>query len=429
MSDFRYVIIGNSAAAIGAVGGIRGTDREGSMALISREREHTYSRPLISYYLAGQVDDARMNYRPADFYRKSNVEAVLGTEVASIDEAKRQVVASDGRRIGYEKLLIATGGMPMVPKELANTNARGVFTFTTWEDARRIQAWIREAQVKRAVVVGGGLIGLKSVEALAELKISTVVVELADRILAATFDQAASDLASKYLNKAGVDVRCSTTVREVRVEGGKVSSVLLRDGSKIDCELLIFAIGVVPDMRLVKGTGISVDRGILVDEHMQTSAPDIYAAGDVCQAMDLLTGKSRPIPILPNAYRQGVVAGSNMAGKVVAYKGGLAMNAVDICGLATISVGMTAVEGEGYESLSRLDEEAGLYKKLVLKDGCLVGAIFVGKVDRAGIATGLIREKIDVSAFKELLLGDDFGVMSLPEEYRKHVVSGQGIEV
>lgn len=429
MSSSRYIIIGNSAAAVGAVTGIREADREGSMTLLARESEHTYSRPLISYLLGGKVDASRMSYRPDDFYRTHAIEALLGVEATRIDEKSREVLAADGRRIGFETLLIATGGTPMVPKDLPNADARGVFTFTTWDDARRIRAWIDEARVKRAVVVGGGLIGLKSVEALVELKIETLVIELADRILAATFDKTASDLAQKSLHKAGVDVRCSTTVRDIRVEGGRVAAVLLRDGARVECDLLIFAIGVVPDVRIVKGTSIAVDRGILVDESMQTSVKGIYAAGDVVQSVDLLSGKTRPIPILPNAFRQGYVAGSNMAGRALAYKGGLAMNAVDVCGLPTISVGITAPEGEDYEVLSRLDEDAGVYKKLVLKDNRIVGAIFVGQIDRAGIATGLIRGKVDVTAFKHLLLSEDFGVISLPAEYRKHVVSGQGIEV
>ena len=429
MTSARYVIIGNSAAAIGAVTAIREVDREGSMVLIAREPEHTYSRPLISYLLAGKVNEERMFYRGKDFYKKNGVETLLGVEIAGIDETAHAVRTADGRNIGFEKLLIATGGTPVVPKDLTGTNAKGVFTFTTWEDARKIKAYIEQSQVKRAVVVGGGLIGLKAVEALVKLHISTVVVELADRILSATFDKTASDMAAKYLGKSGVDVRCSNTVTQIKSQDERVASVLLRDGSKLDCELLIFAIGVAPDVRLARGTHIACERGILADECMQTSVPGIYAAGDVVQAADLLSGKTRPIPILPNAFRQGCVAGANMAGRKALYKGGLAMNAVDICGLPTISVGTTVPEGDDYEVLSKLDENAGVYKKIVLKDNRIVGVIFVGQIDRAGIATGLIRGKVDVSGFKNLLMNDDFGIISLPVEYRKHVVSGMGIEV
>lgn len=185
----------------------------------------------------------------------------------------------------------------------------------------------------------------------------------------------------------------------------------------------------VPETRLVAGTPIEVDRGILVDEHMRTSVPEIYAAGDVVQATDLLRGEKRCLAIFPNAYRQGLIAGINMAGGEGIYPGGMAMNSVDICGLPTISVGLTCPQGEGYEVLSDLDEEAAIYKKVILQGDKIVGAIFVGAIDRSGIITGLIREKSSVASCKDLLLSEEFGLISLPKEYRKHIVSGLGIEV
>jgi len=429
MSDCPYLIIGNSAAAMGAVAGIREFDRDKPVTLIARESEHTYSRPLISYLLAGKVDEKRMHYRPADFYAGNGVHALLGLEVTRIDPQSRSVTASDGRTFTFEKLLIATGGRPIVPKDLPGVDARGVFTFTTWQDARSIRAYIDETGVKKAVVVGGGLIGLKSVEALKTLGIETTVVELADRILSATFDQTASDLASAFLKKSGVEVRCGTTVSEIETSENRVTGVRLRDGSRRSAQLLLFAIGVAPDTRIARDAHLAVEQGILTDDTMQTSVKGIYAAGDVVQTADLLSGATRPIPILPNAYRQGYVAGVNMTGKKLIFRGGIAMNAVDICGLPTISVGITDPRTEGYEIKSQVDADAGTYRKIVLRDNRIVGAIFVGQIDRAGIFTGLIKDKVDVSALKDLLLGEEFGVLSLPAEYRKHVVSGQGIEV
>jgi len=424
-----YLIIGNSAAATGGVSGLREVDRDKPVTLIARETEHVYSRPLISYLLAGKVDEKRMHCRPPDFFETNGVEALLGLEVTRIDTEARTVRTSDGRTFAFEKLLIATGGRPIVPREIPGTEARGVFTFTTWEDARRIRSYIDEGGVKRAVVVGGGLIGLKSVEALQALGVETSIVELAERILSATFDQTASELASTFLREAGVEVRCGTTVSEIETSEGRVTGVRLRDGSRRPAALLLFAIGVTPDLRLVKDTRIAADQGILTDDTMETSVKGIYAAGDVVQTTDLLGGAKRPIPILPNAYRQGHVAGVNMAGGRLTFKGGISMNAVDICGLPTISVGVTDPKSDGYEILSTLDARNSTYRKIVLKDDRIVGAIFIGQIDRAGIFTGLIRDKVNVSALKDLLLAEDFGVLSLPKDYRKHVVSGQGIEV
>jgi NAD(P)H-nitrite reductase large subunit len=161
---------------------------------------------------------------------------------------------------------------------------------------------------------------------------------------------------------------------------------------------------------------------------MQTSQPDIYAAGDVAEAMDNLLGAPRPVPILPVAARQGRVAGVNMAGGQAKYDGSVAMNAVDVVGLPTISVGIT-VEQEGDQVLRELDVKAGVYRKLVIRDERLIGAIFIGQIQRAGIFTGLIRNRVNVSAFKDLLMSDQFGLLSLPAEYRAHMVAGSGIEV
>lgn len=427
MNQYKYVILGNSAAAINGVEGIRSADPQGSILLVAREAEHTYSRPLITYRLGGKVDDARMDYRGRDFYAARQVTTALGVSATKVDPAKKVVHLSDGRQVGFEKLLIATGGSPIVPP-IPGLPAEGVFTFTTWADQRAVDAYMTARQVQKAVVLGGGLIGLKSLEALLARKVQCTMVELADRILSITFDQQASQLAQAALAKMGVDLRTNNTVASVQTDGQKISSVTLKDGSVIPTDMLVLAIGVRPDMSLVVGSGIQTDRGIVVDDCMQTSAEGIYAAGDVAQAADSLLGASRPVPILPVAARQGKVAGVNMAGGQALYDGSIAMNAVDVVGLPTISVGIT-VEQPGDEVLRKLDPKTSVYRKLVIRDGRLIGAIFIGQIQRAGIFTGLIRSKLDVAPFKDLLLSDQFGLLSLPAEYRSHMVKGHGIEV
>ncbi|NLO07136.1 MAG: NAD(P)/FAD-dependent oxidoreductase [candidate division WS1 bacterium] len=424
MTKTKYLIIGNSVAAVAAVSGIRQVDADGDITLISRETQHTYSRPLITYLLGGKVGEEQMAYRPADWYEKSGVNTMLGTEVTHVDPEAHTVDTAGGQTIGYEKLLIAVGGTPIVPRDVQGADAEGVFTFTTMDDADAIANYIEEREVRSAIVVGGGLIGLKSVEALIELGISTTVVELADRMLSATFDETASTLAQRRLARAGVEVRTSTTVAELLSENGRVVGAKLTDGETLPCELLIFAIGVLPATGIVQGSGIDSDRGIIVDDGMRTSAEDVYAAGDVAQARALLCGTNRCIAIFPNAYRQGIVAGRNMAGAEAQWEGGLVMNSVTIVDLPTISVGVTEALGEGYEELSQLNEVALSYRKLVLHEGRIVGAVFVGDIDRAGIITGLIRERIDVSEIRDVLMSDDFGLISLPAAYRERVLSG-----
>ena len=431
MEKTKYLSLGNGAAAVNAAQAIRQADAAGDITIIAREKQHVYSRPLISYRLAGKVDDARMDYRERDFYSKNNIRALLGVEVSKVDSAARTVTCSDGKKLTFEKLLIATGGSPIRPP-IKGLDAKGVFTFTTWADEQAIDEYLLGFQNKKpirgAVVLGGGLIGLKTVEALVHRKVPATIVELADRILSVTFDKEASSLAEKSLAAAGVAIRTDTTINEVVSRNGAVDAVVLSDGKRIDCDLLIVAIGVRPDVSIVSGSDIKTDRGILVNECLATSVEGIYAAGDVAQVADALSGQSRPIPILPAAARQGRIAGANMAGGKTTYEGGLAMNAVDIVGLPTISVGQT-VEQKGDEVLKSLDEENHSYRKIVIRKNRVVGAIFIGPIDRAGIFTGLIRSKLDVSSFKELLLSDEFGLLSLPAGYRSHMVRGAGIEV
>lgn len=428
-SETKYLIVGNSVAAIAAVSGIREVDEDGAITLVAREPQHTYSRPLITYLLGGKVGPEQMHYRPLDWYEQMGVQARLGIEVTHVDPEAHTVHTADGDEIGYERLLIAVGGRPIVPADVQGVDAEGVFTFTTWADADAIGAFIDEQGIDSAVVVGGGLIGLKSVEALLALGIRTTVVELADRMLSATFDQTASRLAQRRLAQAGVEVHCNTTVSSIIKRGGQVAGVRLSDGGEVECGLVIFAIGVLPETAIVEGTSIEVDRGIVVDDQMRTSAPNIFAAGDVAQARELLCGEKRCIAIFPNAYRQGAVAGRNLAGAGDRFAGGLVMNSVTVVDLPTISVGVTQALDDGYDELVDLDEAAGVYRKIVLRGDRIVGAVFVSAIDRAGIITGLIREQIDVSGIRELLLTEEFGLISLPVEYRKHVVSGQGIEV
>ena len=236
-------------------------------------------------------------------------------------------------------------------------------------------------------------------------------------------------MAEESLRAAGVELECSTTVNRVLTEDGRVSGVLLGNDRAASCDLLIVAAGVVPDTRFVTGTSISVDRGILIDDRCRTSVEDIYAAGDVTQGLDSLSGESRPIPIFPNAHHQGRVAGVNMAGGDARTNGAFAMNSVEVFGLPTVSVGLATASGDGYEELVHDDEASGTYRRVVLRGDRIVGALFVGDIDRAGIFTGLMRQGIDISSFKDLLLTEEFGLISLPEEYRKHVVMGEAIEV
>ncbi|MFH1084483.1 MAG: FAD-dependent oxidoreductase [Chloroflexota bacterium] len=424
----RVIIIGNSATMVGAVESLRQYDQVAEILVFSEEPHGIYSRPLLDHYLAGHIDQARVLYRPNEFYTKHNVKPLLSTQVAAIHPEAHEIVTALGESYAYDKLLIATGGAPIVPP-LAGLDAKGVYTFTRLDDSKGILCELKDGHVQDAIVVGGGMIGIKATDALMKRGARVTMVELAPRILSAALDETGAGLLARLLADAGVTVLTENTLTAVHNQDGRIVSVDLKDGRNIPCQLLVFGIGVRPNAGLAKEASIQVNRGIVVDQFMRTTAPDVYAAGDVAEAYDLVVDMNRTVAIWPNAYRQGAIAGAHMAGVERPDRGGVAMNVVEVCGTTGMAVGNANVVGPEYEVLAALDERGRTYKRLVLKEGRLVGAILIGDVSRAGIYTGLIRNKINVASARDRLLSKHFGLVSLPDDYRKHLVTGQGIEV
>ena len=421
----RYVIVGNSAGAIGATEAIRSRDSEGSLTLISEEPYPAYSRPLISEYMTGARTLESIRYRPAEFYEEHRVEPVLGKQVTAVDADARCVLLETGERVEYDHLLLATGGKPFVPPIEDLQNRTNVLSFTTLGDAIAVRRAV-EAGVGSAVVIGGGLIGLSAAEALAKRNVRVTIVEMMDRLLASTLDAPSSSIVERAIQDAGVQVLTGHTVMgasEPRGDLQRVDRVLVDPMKTVPCDLVILAAGVVPRVELARTCGLEVNRGILVDEHMTTSRPDIYACGDVAEAYDLVWGERRVTPIWPNAYGTGRIAGLNMAGLPTAYSGSTGLNAVKYFGLSVVSGGLTDPPDDGYDILT--SDDAGGYRKLILKDGLLMGFLCVGDIERSGILYGLMRDRIDLSDLKDSLCSSDFGLISLPESLRREWLSGK----
>ena len=420
----NYVIIGNSVAAIGAIKGIRTVDTEGNITVISRERHTAYGRPLISYLLGGLITEKRMPYLSEDFYEKQKVNLLLNSEVTGVDSAKK-LVKIGSESISYDELLIATGGDPFIPPILGMSGKEKIFTFTTWDDAAKLKGIAHD--IERVVVIGGGLIGLKAAEGLDLLDKAVTIVELADRILSAAFDRFAGRIVAKKMKANGIDVITEDTVISIEGEGSVITGVTLKSGDFIPCDTVIVAIGVRPAASFLKGSGVEVNRGVVVDDAMRTNIDGIYAAGDVAEARDFFSGQKNPMPIWPDAYIQGDIAGVGMAGGTKQYLGGLAMNSVEFFKVPTISMGVTNPPPDGgFEVHTFQDQESYLYRKIVLKEGKLAGVVLVGSVDRAGIFAGLIREKADVTPFMEKLLLPEFGFIHLTREIRNALFAPEG---
>ncbi len=420
MQDIRtkYLIIGNSAGGIGAAEAIRGVDPVGSLIIVSDEPYPAYSRPAISKYLTGERTLEGMLFRLADFYDRNDIVLLSGKKVRKVNPESHACELDSGEGIVWEKLLLATGGMPIVPN-IKGVDKKGVFTFISLDDAKAIDEFLGNAS--EAVVIGGGLIGVSVTEALVKRGVQVTIMEMRERVLNTILDERASVMAEEALRREDVAIITGRTV--IQIEGqGVVKGVVLDDGKKVSCDLVVVAIGVAPRIELALSAGVKVNRGIVVDRHMATSHPDIYACGDAVEAYDFVYGANRLTPIWPNAYIGGRTAGLNMAGIMVEYPTVTAMNSLNYFGLDIAVAGIVNPPGSGYEVLSRL--AGGSYRKVVLKEGLMVGMVFVGDIEKSGIVYGLMRDQVDVSRFKQVLLDDDFGLASLPRELWQERLGG-----
>jgi NAD(P)H-nitrite reductase large subunit len=408
--QMEYLIVGNSAGAVGAVEAIRSVDAFGSVLLVSDEPHPVYSRPLISKYVAGEKGLEQMFYREPDFYARCGVQLYSGRVVRSIDPGERLARLDDGRVLRWDRLLLATGGKPIVPP-IKGLERQGVFSFTTLDDALRLERFLTGK--RRAVVVGGGLIGISVTEALCKRGIEVTIVELKDTVLNTILDEIASGIVERALKDAGVTVRTGHSVVEV-LGSGSVQGVLLDDGHELPCDLVVLAVGVTPRAELALDAGIDVNRGIVVDASMGTNCAGIYACGDVAEAYDLVYRQARLTPVWPNAYLGGRVAGLNMAGSTAQYRG-IVVNSLSYFGMDISSAGMPeAPNYHEYQTLCRRQD--GDYRKVVLRDNVIVGMICVGGIEVSGIMFGLMRKEIPVDDFKEQLVSADFGLACLPRE-------------
>jgi nitrite reductase (NADH) large subunit len=409
----NYVIIGNSFAGIFAAEAIRRSDAEGRIKIVSKEPEHTYSRAMIHELLAGMVAEPLVYLRDADFYEKGRLDAVLGKAATRIDPAGKTVTIDD-ENVSYDKLLIATGARPFIPP-VGGLDAVEYHTLTTMAEAQRLGS--ATAGRKHAVVLGAGLIGLQCAEALVHLGLHTTCVEMADTVLPMASDEAASAIILSEIEAEGMQVRTDDTIREIIASNGQPTGCTLGSGEEIPCDLLVIAVGVRADVSLAEDAGIACDRGIVVDDKMQTNVKDIYAAGDCACGAEIVTGANMALPTIPIASTHGMIAGHNMAGVERVYRGGVPLNALQFGSTQIVSYGF--VKDETYaDVLTTSDPSQNMYKKIIIKDGQITGALFVKAIDRTGLFRHLMENKIDVRPFQEHLLSPDFGVEHLPREVR-----------
>lgn len=395
----KHVIIGNSIAAIHAIEALRSRDQTGSVTVIARENEHVYGLPLISYWLEGKISLQDLFYRPEDFYLKNRIRLLSGVTATGIDTAKKQVIVLSGEPVPFDRLLIACGGDPIIPS-VPGLTPDIYYGFTRFADVKAIKRVVRPG--KQAVIVGGGLIGLKAAESLTGCGMKVVVLELANQILSSLLPFNVAGLVQSRMEQEGITFLLNNTLTgvEVGADGSRLLSIT--SGGMLKADLLIMAIGVRPAVGLVAGTDLATGRGILVDEFMETSVKNIYAAGDVAEERDLLTGEQRVNAILPSAARQGAIAGANMAGGKERSQGGLPFNSLQLFDLSVMTIGRVLERRGGISHTERIQGRWGR-RILYWKGDCLTGAILINDHQGAGLLRDLILNQKAVPDGKEIL--------------------------
>ncbi len=355
--------------------------------------------------IAGHVEERGLLFRPPDYYEKMNAVPFLGQKVISIAPSEKMVKLEDGTQLCYGKLLLATGASP-VHYDIEGHDKCGVHVLRTVQEAKAIASEARLG--KRAVILGGGLVGMKSADALHSIGMDVTVVVSSHQLLSQTMDHTGAEIVRQRVMEQGIKVILGAKISAI-VGEDHVTGVRLADGTVLPCEIVISAKGVRPNIGLAESAGIKVDYGIIVDVHMRTSDPNIYAAGDVAEGKDLLSDGCFVHAIWPNAMEQGRIAGLNMSGQSVEYPGGIGMNSAEFFGLPCISAGLCRQnEGDGLEILTFMDKEHDKYRKVVIRDGALVGVVMIGDIDNAGVYTNLIMKRASVSTIKDILVHDDF---------------------
>ncbi|MGQ9516306.1 MAG: NAD(P)/FAD-dependent oxidoreductase [Anaerolineae bacterium] len=404
----RFVIVGQGVAGVNAARGLAQLRSDHDEIHIYTDETYLYyPRPRLPAFLAGEITLDELILYPAEWYEKRGIQVHLGKAVTQVDPWSKYITLAGGGQVAYDRLLLANGSRPNVPP-IKGADKKGVFTLRTIANALEIQAFARA--IERAVVIGGGLLGLEAARAVSALGPKVTVVEFFDRLLPRQLDIEGAQVLQREMERFGLTIITGAVTEEI-LGGAEAGGIRLKDDREIPGELVIISAGIRPNTELAAAAGIQVNRGVVVDPAMRTSAADVWAAGDVAEFEGRVWG------IVTAATEQARVAAANMAAPAgetpATYIDIIPSNTLKVVGIDLTSIGLVNPEGAEYEEIRRKDERAGRYEKLVLKDGRIVGAIILGNKDKVRPITELITRGTDVSAHKETLLEEQFDLSSL----------------
>ena len=410
------VIIGAGAAGIAALETFRKSDTTTPIVIISGEKMPNYSPCALPYLVSSDLPYKHLPRLSADFYKQMGAKTVFGSKACCIHPERRSITLDNGKSLFYSKLLIAAGSVPIIPP-VPGVDAKGVFVVDTLSSSRRIINYLAKNTVKKAAVIGAGFTGIETAMALTKQGVKVVIIELLDRILARILDTDFAQIAQQHLESLGIEVRLNTKLTEIAASTkgktkDRITSITINKSTpygsspeplKSATELVIAAIGVRPNIGFLQNSGITINKGIVVDDHMRTNLPDIYAAGDVAETTDYLTGKQTISAIWPNAIDQGRVAGANLAGLDTAYPGTNAINIININKQPVVSMGKipTNTPAETYQN-------ASVIRRLYLDNNRVIGFESIGETHNLGFIWSCITKRTDISLIKDRILKDNF---------------------
>jgi len=400
----KIVIVGNGLAGTLAAKTARELDPEAGIEIFGEEKYAYYPRPNLIEFLAGRLPYEKLFAFPENWNVRQRIDVHLGAKVAKIRPAEWTVETESGGVFPYDALLLASGARAAVPP-LTGSGLKGVFVLRTLDDALAILDHLRTHA--HVAVLGGGLLGLEIARAIRGRGAEVSVVEFFDRLLPRQLDPAAAGILKHQIEKTGISVRLGAVSREI-LGAAEVRGIRFESGDEVEADLVVIAAGVKPELALAKDAGLTVERGIVVDDRLRTSRPEIFAAGDVAEHQGRVYG------IIPASFEQARAAAGNMLGMDMPYSGTVPSNTLRVAGLYVTSAGEVNPEARGHEVLVRSVPEDGLYKKIVLKEGRLVGAIWMGTKKGAVEIGRFVALKKDVESRKGDLLEDtfDFAEMS-----------------
>nr|WP_157281534.1 FAD-dependent oxidoreductase [Bradyrhizobium yuanmingense] len=384
------VIVGNGMAAARLVDELAKTALgRYAVAVIGEEPRLAYNRVLLSSVLAGETGSHEIELRPAGWWRDRGVTVRYGYRVSEIDVGRRELKIAGEESMEYSKLVLATGSTPL-RLNVPGADLGGVHTF---RDTRDVDLLLTLAAArKRVVVVGGGLLGLEAAYGLAKAGAPVTLLHLMDRLMERQLDAPSADLLKTLVERKGIRIMLNAATARIHGDG-HVQAVELADGSRIAADAVIFAAGIKPNVALAKEAGIAVNRGVVVNDVMQTSASDIFALGECAEHRGTCYGLVEP------AYEQARVLARHLAGRPAAYQGSVVSTNLKVSGVSVFSAG-DFMGGEGSESLVLSDRRRGTYKKLVIADGRLTGAVLIGDTIDALWYLELIRNRDKVASIR-----------------------------